>query len=730
MSSSPTSTRPHPRSVTVSRRPAPGTWLARRCLQPPLLLALCSTFALPCGRAALASSGGGDCPPAAAYNFGDQTFRPATAGSLVAVPSGRAGVDLLDLSDPAAPTALAHIDVAGDAGSVAISGTTLFVAHSTPGVATSVDIFDIVDPARPQPLATIDVGPPQAAGFAQRLAVAGSTLLLLVNPEGPFSLSHVIAIDVSAPARPTLGDAIDIVNFASDLAVGSTHAYVCNGGLGVTVVDFSDPADLAVTTTIAPIGGAAEHTAVDGSTGKLLVIENSDRFDMSTRRLFSLADPARPTTLATASGSGQSLGVAADQGRAVVVDAGLFGATASILDLAPAGDPDALGSFEVTHGVDQVVIGAQALILSSLTTGLHFWNIDNPEAAVLVSSADLLPSSPTTVAVADGLACMISGPSLFVVDVSESSAGSLVGSWRETAPTGLADGIARINGPALYVGSFAGTRIFDISDPSAPQGGPAIAGGGAALLGDRLYTVSGGVLRIWDVTDPLAPTSVGTLPVPGSPFGASASAAGTDRFAISVAPLLIGIYDATDRDAPVLLGSVPVPSSLSRCEFLDDSTLVIGQGFAGLRIVDIADPTQPIDLATVAINAGRVALRNQVAFAGANGAAVHAVDLSDPAAPRLLDTLSFFGPTGLAVDGDRLVIGTLSDGLSVHDVSTCPGGGSSVPGDLDGDGSVGGADLGLLLGSWGPCAGCPADLDGNGTVDGADLGALLGAWSA
>lgn len=172
------------------------------------------------------------------------------------------------------------------------------------------------------------------------------------------------------------------------------------------------------------------------------------------------------------------------------------------------------------------------------------------------------------------------------------------------------------------------------------------------------------------------------------------------------------------------------PGPRHRRPFLDDSTLVIGQGFAGLRIVDIAEPTQPIDLATVAINAGRVALRNQVAFADANGAAVHAVDLSDPAAPRLLDTLSFFGPTGLAVDGDRLVIGTLSDGLSVHDVSTCPGGGSSVPGDLDGDGSVGGADLGLLLGSWGPCGGCPADLDGNGTVDGADLGALLGAWSA
>jgi hypothetical protein len=49
-------------------------------------------------------------------------------------------------------------------------------------------------------------------------------------------------------------------------------------------------------------------------------------------------------------------------------------------------------------------------------------------------------------------------------------------------------------------------------------------------------------------------------------------------------------------------------------------------------------------------------------------------------------------------------------------------------GDLDGDRSVGGADLGALLGSWGSCAACPADLNRDGQVNGADIGAMLGAW--
>jgi hypothetical protein len=55
--------------------------------------------------------------------------------------------------------------------------------------------------------------------------------------------------------------------------------------------------------------------------------------------------------------------------------------------------------------------------------------------------------------------------------------------------------------------------------------------------------------------------------------------------------------------------------------------------------------------------------------------------------------------------------------------------GPPSPADSNGDGVVDGADLGALLGSWGPCSGCPADLNGDGVVDGADLGQLLGEWS-
>ncbi|MBM4114790.1 MAG: hypothetical protein FJ252_02810 [Phycisphaerae bacterium] len=52
---------------------------------------------------------------------------------------------------------------------------------------------------------------------------------------------------------------------------------------------------------------------------------------------------------------------------------------------------------------------------------------------------------------------------------------------------------------------------------------------------------------------------------------------------------------------------------------------------------------------------------------------------------------------------------------------------STNPSDLNDDGSVDGADLGILLGAWGSAGG---DINGDGTTDGSDLGLLLAAWGS
>ena len=66
--------------------------------------------------------------------------------------------------------------------------------------------------------------------------------------------------------------------------------------------------------------------------------------------------------------------------------------------------------------------------------------------------------------------------------------------------------------------------------------------------------------------------------------------------------------------------------------------------------------------------------------------------------------------------------------LSYSVIGGCANSDAECPQDLDGNGSVGAADLAILLGSWGPCERCAADFDGDGVVNAAHLAQLLGAW--
>ena len=92
-----------------------------------------------------------------------------------------------------------------------------------------------------------------------------------------------------------------------------------------------------------------------------------------------------------------------------------------------------------------------------------------------------------------------------------------------------------------------------------------------------------------------------------------------------------------------------------------------------------------------------------------------------------------FDPTGLAagVYSSTATVRTSDENIPgattaqiVATLSATVSGGN--PADLNGDGHVDGADLGILLAAWG--APGPTDLDGSGATDGADLGTLLTNW--
>ncbi len=92
--------------------------------------------------------------------------------------------------------------------------------------------------------------------------------------------------------------------------------------------------------------------------------------------------------------------------------------------------------------------------------------------------------------------------------------------------------------------------------------------------------------------------------------------------------------------------------------------------------------------------------------------------------------------TGTVGTGSAMPSRTIAGDLSIHTGSLTHTASIVVKGvtecaqaDLNCDGSVDGADLGILLSAWGSNA-CGPDINGDGVIDGADLGILLAAWGS
>jgi hypothetical protein len=155
-----------------------------------------------------------------------------------------------------------------------------------------------------------------------------------------------------------------------------------------------------------------------------------------------------------------------------------------------------------------------------------------------------------------------------------------------------------------------------------------------------------------------------------------------------------------------------------------------------------ASLTTPADagVATITVpvhNLGYGPLQARLDLDGASGlaapfAVVDAVESNVAAAPAAL-VFSFntagrapgtYTQVATVQTSDENLAGATSGTLTVTLAVTVEASGN--PADLDGDGSVGGSDLAILLNQWGGAGN--ADLDGDGLVNGSDLAILLNAW--
>ncbi len=338
-------------------------------------------------------------------------------------------------------------------------------------------------------------------------------------------------------------------------------------------------------------------------------------------------------------------------------------------------------------------------------------NVSNPNNPTFVGWSDVLPGVVQDLAVVRDYVYLIGNEyhaRLWIFSVADPTHPTVVNTVDFQAS---AQRIAIVGNRAYVTVTGKGLQILDISNPASPQLLGKFPEGGAfiAVAGNYAYTIRGIYFYVVDVSNPISPTRVGTytLSVDTQVFGLAAdgrlaSIAAGDRGVLLVdvstpsSPNLVGTYDTPNWTSDVAIsGNLVYVADTSALRILDISTpsspqqigfcnLPWGLAYAvtlagdyayvaddpgGLRIVRIADPRNPVEVARFFVMgyANGIARTGSYLYVSQRLTHTRIVQVTDPSRPTPVGAYPASPSRAILAKGNRLYLGT--DRLSILDVS-------------------------------------------------------------
>lgn len=615
------------------------------------------------------------------------TLVPARVG----LPGG--AIQAVDLADPMHPAAMGRLETSGVVGDIALVGSRAYLAETGIGLRV-VDVA--VDP--PVTRGTLAPGALDG-GVASGLAIAGQRLWLVGRggsasantsdlPEG-----YAWLVDLADPDAPRVASAAGLPLPAARAALAGGEVLVAQPDGALTALDalaVENPPSVHGT-YVAPAVIHAAELAPAGASGRNVAWLAGGHGGLWS---VDVGSPGGPRPLARLATIGQVVDVAvrgelvfaltAEPSLLLVVD-GQDAELPRLLAMLPAqGRPARIAA----------PAGATTVLVADIDEGLQFVDVSDPSFPRL-NLALRRPGYAWDVATDGARALVAAGTSgLAVLDISLLERPVVASS---VPSFGIAYGVAFAGHFGLVATLEGGLAIVDTLEPYQAfevgryRGGQAVDV--AALGGLAFMAMADEGLRVVDFRLPDRPLLAVDVALPGWTASVAASAAGDPTGGTVLASAReAGLYAFTVAGVPPLPSATPgpsitpyqttVPTPLPTRPPRPTATtaprpIYLPSTMAGDAKKPLALPAHLTGQLPAAALAGGELLdlvaagdRAWVAAGLASTGAVLAVDVANPAAPRVIGRADLpVWPYGLALSGDRLYAAQWRDGVHVLDVS-------------------------------------------------------------
>lgn len=308
------------------------------------------------------------------------------------------------------------------------------------------------------------------------------------------------------------------------------------------------------------------------------------------------------------------------------------GTVLRVADVSDPADPTVVAELEIGNIVEGLRISGSTLFVSASHRGLVTVDVSDPAKPVILDVLDL-NAEVYELTVASGYAWVAGGyeAGMAVVDFSTRSQLEVVTTFREDSTA--AHSVAVSGNLAVIADRYAGLRVVDVSDPTAPELLATLEGLdrpiSVDLYGSYAYVAEmyDGVAVI-DLTDPAAPGLVTRIDAGGSSYGEVYVASGR-LFVGSTAG--VTVYDLATPTAPAVLGTWT--GAVCHDLVLTRDLLFAAGDHQGLQVVDASSPSSLERIGSVSAEAfvRPVGLSGTTAALDLWASSVLFLDISDPA---------------------------------------------------------------------------------------------------